>query len=170
MDKTFDGRVVIRNVSPDDAAEIAGIYSYYVEHTTVSFETEAPDEAGMRRRIVEISSSFPYFVAELDGRVIGYSCVHPWKERRAYYRTLETTVYLREGVTAHGVGRLLMERLIDACRHMADCHALIACITTENEVSRRFHESLGFEEVSHFKEVGHKFGRCLDVTDMELVL
>lgn len=62
-----------------------------------------------------------------------------------------------------------MERLIDACRTKG-CHALIACITGDNEPSITFHERLGFTKVSCFNQVGRKFGRWLDVVDYELLL
>ena len=64
---------------------------------------------------------------------------------------------------------MLMEKLIAQCRE-AGCHSLIACITAENEGSRRIHERLGFKQVSLFKEVGYKFDRWLDVTDYELII
>lgn len=159
---------VIREVNPAaDAAEIADIYRYYVEETTVSFEEKALSGSEMSRRIAGIYPRYPYFVAECGGVIAGYCYVHPWKERLCYRHTLETTVYLRHGMTSGGIGRALMLRLLDACRERGDVHALIACITTENEGSRRFHASLGFSEVSHFREVGCKFGNLLDVTDME---
>ena len=162
--------LTIRPVKEADSEAIAGIYNYYVRETTVTFDEEPLTVARMRERVAGISRSWPYLVAEDAGEIIGYCYVHPWKEKIAYGRTLETTVYLRSGMTSRGVGRRLMETLIGECRSRGGIHSLIACITTENEGSRRFHASLGFEEVSHFREVGYKFGRYLDVTDMELLL
>lgn len=165
-------KFTIRRVRPEDAMDIADIYRYYVEETTVSFEEIALTTEEMAARIGWISAECHYFVAvsDNDNRVMGYCYAHPWKERPSYRRTLETTVYLRHGETSRGVGRRLMERLIEACRSDEGCHVLIACITTENEGSCRFHASLGFKEVSHFHEVGYKLGRYLDVTDMELLV
>lgn len=165
--------VSIRRVAAEDVAAIApfvaGIYGHYVEKTTVSFEHVAPTVAEMCARLERIAAEHPCLVAESPDGVVGYAYVHPWKDRPAYNRTLETTIYLRDGMTSHGVGRQLMSSLIDACR-LAGYHALIACITHENDGSLRFHESLGFKVVSRFREVGYKFGRYLDVTDMELLL
>lgn len=160
----------IRVVSPSDATAIASIYRYYVENTTVTFNEETPTDDETRETIVRISQTWPYFVAEIDGEVVGYCYVHPWKEKEAYKSTLETTIYIRHGLTSCGVGRRLMSCLIDECKAMGSVHALIACVTAENEGSRRFHASLGFEEVSLFREVGFKLGRYLDVVDMELIL
>ena len=94
-------------------------------------------------RISEISSHYPYFVYEVDGRVVGYCYAHAWKE--------------------------LMQRLIGECRKEG-YHALIACITARNEISNSLHLQLGFKPVSHFEKVGMKFGRWLDVFDYELLL
>ncbi len=160
---------MIRPVLPSDAADIAAIYREYILHTTVTFETEAVSEAEMRQRIVAFSAHGLYFVYEEDGRVLGYCYAHPWKERHAYRHTLETTIYLAPEAQHRNIGRQLMDRLILACRETS-AHALIACITGENTASIAFHRSLGFEEKSRFTEVGNKFGRWLDVVDMELML
>lgn len=161
---------ILRPVRPEDAFAITEIYSHYVRHTTVTFEEQAPDVDEMRRRMDEISAICPFIVAESEcSEILGYCYVHPWKKFSAYSGTFETTIYLRDGHTSHGLGRQLIHRLMDECRSRG-YHALIACITAENEGSIRFHDSLGFVPVSHYREVGHKFGRYLDVVDMELLL
>ena len=159
----------IRRVAPEDAGRLAAIYNEYVLTTTISFETEALTEAEMRSRIEAFSSAFPYFVYEYDGVVQGYCYAHPWKERAAYAKTLETTVYLAPEACGQGIGEALMRRLIEDCRARG-FHSLIACVTAENTTSVRFHERLGFRPVSRFAEVGLKFGRWIDVIDLELIL
>lgn len=160
---------MIREVRPDDAAQIAGIYNHYILETTISFETQPLSAEDMRIRIEEMSSYFPYFVAENNGKLTGYCYAHPWKERAAYCKTLETTIYLASEAKGRGLGTRLMTQLIKECRNRG-YHALIACITAENEESCQFHERLGFKKVSHFEQVGQKFGRWLDVADYELML
>lgn len=160
--------LTIRPATENDAAAITGIYNYYVSHTTVSFETAPLSVGEMRQRIRAISAEFPYLVAEEEGRVAGYSYAHLWKEREAYRHTWEVTIYLDPSRKGHGIGSALMKRLIDDCRATGRCSRLIACITGENAASIAFHSRMGFEEVSHFRCVGYKFGRWLDVVDMEL--
>ncbi len=152
-----------------DAGRIAAIYNKYIADTIITFETEpvTPDE--MRARIETISSAFPYFVYEYDGELLGYCYAHLWKEREAYSKTLEATVYLAPEACHKGIGPLLMTHLIDECRRQG-YHALIACVTADNLPSLRFHHRLGFRQVSRFSEVGRKFDRWLDVIDLELVL
>ncbi len=160
---------LLRLVTLADAGRIAAIYNRYIAHTTITFETEPVTVEEMRIRIETISSAFPYFVYEYDGVVLGYCYAHLWKEREAYSKTLETTVYLAPEVCYQGIGNLLMVRLIEDCRFRG-YHALIACVTADNLSSLRFHQSLGFRQVSIFSEVGRKFDRWLDVIDLELVL
>lgn len=160
---------MIRPVCAEDAAALAAIYNYYVLETTISFETEAMSEDAMRRRIMGFATEYPYFVWEEAGRVLGHAYAHRWKERAAYAHTWEVTIYLHPEACGLGIGRKLMEHLIAACR-TTDCRVLIACITQGNERSCAFHRSFGFEQVSHFKQVGCKFGRLLDVVDYQLIL
>lgn len=123
----------------------------------------------MKERIISISASFPYFVYEENGEILGYCYAHPWKERAAYAKTLETTIYLHPQAIHHGIGQLMVSHLIDLCR-LQGFHALIACITEGNDASVNMHKKLGFEQVSEFKEVGFKFGKWLGVVDLELIL
>ena len=169
---TFAGSkslTMIRKVEERDAAAIARMYNKYILETTISFEVEPLSDEAMRRRIKEISSHWPYYVWEEDGRILGYCYAHPWKERPAYANTLETTVYLAPDAKGRGIGTQLMKRLIGECKAMG-VHSLIACITGDNEASIEFHKSLGFVKVSEFSQVGRKFGRWLDVVDLQLVL
>ena len=137
---------MIRRVELQDAKAITTIYNEYVRHSVATFETEPLREEDMRNRIAGIAVRFPYFVY-----------------------TLETTVYLAPGYEGKGIGRELMERLIEECRRDG-YRALIACVTEGNVVSDALHLRLGFKKVSHFKKVGLKFGRWLDVVDYELLL
>ncbi|MDR2121363.1 MAG: GNAT family N-acetyltransferase [Tannerella sp.] len=159
---------MIRKVKKEDAEEIAAIYNYYVVHTAITFETEPVSEEEMRERIVRISAKYPYFVYEKDGFIAGYCYAALWKKRKAYGRTVESTVYVSPDHKRKGVGLALMNKLTEALLEM-QIHAIIACITIPNDESVALHEKLGFTKVSHFRQVGWKFERWLDVGDWELV-
>ena len=160
---------MLRKVKSTDASAITDIYNRYIAETTISFETECLTEKDMMERICDISEKYPYFVWEENGKPVGYCYAHPWKERAAYSRTLETTIYIDNTWQRRGIGHRLMKALIDECR-IKGYHALIACVTGDNEASIKMHESLGFSKVSCFKEVGYKHGQILDVVDLELLL
>lgn len=142
---------MIRQVELQDAKAITDIHNEYVQHSVATFDTEPVQEEEMRVRIAEISSRFPYFIYEEGKEIAGYCYAHTWKERSAYRYTLETTVYLSPGHTGKGIGMLLMQKLIEACRENG-YRALIACITEGNEASNILHERLGFKQVSRFKK------------------
>ncbi|WP_455585139.1 N-acetyltransferase family protein [Bacteroides sp.] len=160
---------MIRKVKPMDSRAITGIYNEYIVNSTATFETEPISEKEMERRIFDIMSQYPYLVYEIDDTIVGYCYAHAWKERAAYNKTLETTVYVSMEYRGKSIGKQLMINLIEECKKQ-DYSALIACITAENEKSRAFHMNLGFKQVSLFEKVGIKFGRTLDVADYELLL
>ncbi len=160
---------MIREVKTEDAVQICDIYNYYVNETTVTFETQPISVAEMRQRIVDVSSASPYFVFEEQGEVLGYCYIHPWKAFSAYSHTYETTIYLSPKSKGRGIGSMLMRELIKASRSKG-AHVLIACITADNIESIEFHKCLGFSQSSLFKEVGLKFGKLLDVIDLQLTL
>ena len=161
---------MIRRVELQDAKAIAAIYNEYVIHSVVTFDIEPVREEDMRGRIAGISAHYPYFVCESDGKSCGGiamlipgNSVWPTDIR---WRQLFTFFPI---VWGKGMGTQLMMRLIEECRREG-YHALIACLTEPNEDSTSLHTKLGFQKVSHFKEVGLKFGRWLDVSDYELIL
>ncbi len=161
---------MIRRARTEDVPRIAEIYNHYVLNSVETFEVEAVSCREMERRMGEVLATGPYIVyADGDGRVLGYAYAHPWKERRAFHITFETTVYVDHTCRHRGIGMQLMEELISQCRPLP-IHALIACITGGNEASTALHRRLGFRQVSLFREVGFKFGRLLDIVDYELII
>jgi len=160
---------MIRKVKPEDAHDIAAIYNYYIENSTITFETSYVSTEEMACRIADITEKYPYFVNEESGKVVGYCYVSSWKKKAAYNKTVESTVYIDKDFLGKGLGRALMNKLINELREKS-FHAVIACITTPNPTSVKLHEELGFKHVSEFREVGYKFGKWLDVGDWELLL
>lgn len=150
-------------------AAVTAIYNHYILNSTVCFCLEAFGTADMMKAMTEIYPRYPYLVAEMDGKVAGFCYAHPWKQKKAYSHTWETTIYVAPDATGSELGHLLMKHLVGESRKMG-CRVMIACITGENSGSRHFHESIGFRKVSHFEKVGYKFGRYLDVCDYQLDL
>jgi len=160
---------MIRKVTTEDAAALAGIYNYYLENTTITFDTDPLSSEEMEAKINDISANYPFLVCEEDGALKGYCYVTLWKKKCAYHTTVESTVYVHKDHLGKGIGTTLMKALLEELKH-TDIHAIIACITVPNDESVRMHEKLGFRQVSAFREVGFKFGRWLDIGDWELVL
>lgn len=159
----------IRNVRTSDAQAIADIYNYYIENTVITFEISPLSGNEMKNRIVDISSRQPYFVCEIDGKVVGYCYASLWHSRPAYRNTLELSIYVDHDKRRQGIGRNLLSHMLETLRKTT-CHVVMAGITVPNEASVSVHESFGFKQVALFKEVGNKFDRWLDVGNWELIL
>lgn len=158
----------IRKVELKDAAQIAEIYNYYILKTHHTFETEALNAEEMERRIVETSADYPYLVADIDGEIQGYLYAAQFKLRQAYKHSVEVSIYVKNNTKQQGIGSALYERFFGALED-SDVHAMVAGISLPNEASVKFHEKLGYEKVAHFREVGYKLGRWVDVGFWELL-
>ncbi len=153
----------IRPATPADAEAIARIYNHYVEETIVTFEEEAVPPSEMVRRIAEVqSASLPWLAAELEARVVGYAYAGKWKGRSAYRFTAEATVYLDLACTGRGLGSRLFGDLLPILRGRG-VHSVIGGVALPNAASVALLEKFGLKKVAHFKEVGFKFGRWIDV-------
>lgn len=162
--------VMIRKIAPLDALSICNIYNYYILNTAISFETEAVSEDEILRRIDEITTNcFPYYVYEVEGKVLGYCYLSPWKGRCAYRTTAEISIYIDKDYTHQGIGIQLMKQLLDNVDNNR-FHTIIAGIALPNQGSVALHEKFGFTKISHFHEIGYKFGEWQDVGHWQLIL
>jgi phosphinothricin acetyltransferase len=86
-----------------------------------------------------------------------------------YRFTVELTVHVDVAHRGHGIGRQLLEALIPIARTLGK-HVMVGGVDATNSVSIRLHQSLGFRQAAHFKEVGYKFNRWLDLLLFQLIL
>lgn len=162
---------MIRAAESRDAQAIADIYNPYVTESTITFEEIAvyPDEIARRIEATQ-SHSLPYLVAEEDGAIIGYAYANPWKQQRTAYRfSVEITVYVKQGCGKRGIGSALYTRLFDLLR-ASGIRSAIGGIALPNDASVALHEKMGLSKVAHFREVGFKHGRWIDVGYWQLTL
>lgn len=160
---------MIRLARETDAAALCQIYNHYVSTTTITFEEQPVGEAEMAGRIGEVTKTLPWLVEETAEGVVGYAYASKWRVRAAYRRSVESTVYVQAGHVGRGIGRALYERLLADLRSR-QVHCVIGGVALPNAASVALHERLGFTQVAHFREVGHKFGRWLDVGYWQLLL
>lgn len=165
-----NGGMIIRIADQTDAPFVAEIYNHYIETSHATFEVEPVDADEMLRRINDgRAAGYPFFVAEEDGEIVGYAYGRRFRPRAAYRRSIEISVYLRNGHEGKNIGTQLYEQLFSEI-NKGDFHAIIAGISLPNEASIRLHEKFGMTKVAHFREVGFKFGRWIDVGYWELLL
>ena len=168
--------IKIRSATPGDAAAIWSIYRYYVEHTAISFEITMPTQEQIRQRIEKVLFGFPYLVAELNGKVIGYAYAGHFIPREAYYHCAEVSIYISRENHRSGIGRMLYDALIGQLRDQAitQIYACIGVPEIEDEYltnnSAQFHAHMGFREVGRFCNSGKKFGRFYHMIWMEKLI
>ena len=159
----------VRQVRPEDSAQIAEIYNFYIENSHATFETEAIDAGEMEKRMNEsLAENYPCLVCEETDEIAGYAYGRKFRPRPAYLHTIEVSVYVKNGKEGKGIGGRLCERLFSEIINR-NFHAIIAGIALPNDASVKLHEKFGFQKVAHFREVGFKFGRWIDVGYWELI-
>ena len=167
MGEVFDGSV--RAAALDDAEQIAEIYNHFGLTSTITFEEEPVPVAEIARRVADVqSNSLPWLVATRDHRITGFAYANKWKTRAAYRFSTEVTVYVRDGLGTSGIGSRLYGQLFAALK-AGGTHAVVGGVALPNEASVRLHRKFGFEKVAHFKEVGRKFNRWIDVAYWQLI-
>ena len=164
--------ISIRAALDGDLDRITEIYADAVTHGTASYELEPPSRAEMGVRFDSLTGGgFPYLVAEKDGGLLGYAYAGAFRPRPAYRFIVEDSVYVAPDAKGQGVGLMLMQALIDACR-VAGFRQIIAVIGDghADSASVRLHEKLGFRHSGRLEGSGYKHGRWLDTVFMQLSL
>ena len=166
------GRAAILRASRDeDVAAITAIYGFHVLTGTASFETEAPDVAEMGRRRAElIGRGYPHLVAEDAAGIAGYAYAGPYRARPAYRETVENSIYLRQDAMGRGLGRRLLDALIEACTEKGFRQMVAVVGDSGNLPSIRLHERAGFRLVGVLRSVGYKHGHWLDTVLLQRAL
>ncbi len=158
------------NIKPAAAGDLAGItdiYNHYVEGSHATFDVGAFSVADRQPWFDQFDGSrYQCWIAEADGKLIGYACSMPFKAKAAYQTSVEVSVYVAPATHRRGVGRALYQQLLPALEAQ-DLHRAYAGIAQPNEPSMALHAAFGFEQAAHYREVGRKFDRYWDVIWLE---
>jgi phosphinothricin acetyltransferase len=152
-----------------DLPAVKEIYEYYVENSTATFHTGRITLPEMREIVPIGHPVYKSYLIHTNHLICGYCFLSPYKKRQAYDRTAEVTVYLKQEYTGHGIGRLALQRLEEVAR-LTHIRVLIGIIAADNVQSVSLFIREGYEKCGHFKEVGEKFGRVLDVVAYQKIL
>ena len=162
--------IIIREATENDLPAILAIYNEVIVNTTAVYDYD-PHTLEMRRAWFNTKKEqgFPVFVAEEAGVILGLSSIGPFRAWAAYKFSVENSIYVAAAARGRGIGKLLMPPVIEAARELG-MHTIIAGIDAGNEASIQLHRHFGFEEVAHFKQVGWKFNRWLDLKFLQLIV
>lgn len=161
---------ILRPFSWSDVPAITRIYRHYVEHTAITFDTEAPDEAGIAEKYAGLMKlGHPVIIAEREGRTIGYAYASFYRPRAAYRFTCEDSIYLDPAEKGRGVGTKLLTALLEQSRAHG-FRQMLAVITADTANSIAIHEKFGFERVGYYRNVGLKFDRWHDIVHLQKAL
>ena len=148
----------VRVATPADASDIQAIYAPMVLDTVISFELIPPTVDEMAARIAATLPTFPYLVAEVEDKVVGYAYASQHRAREAYRWSVDVTVYIDPAVHRKGIGRALYQRLLPLLEKQG-FHTAYAGLALPNAGSIGIHEALGFTHIGTYPEVGYKHGQ-----------
>ena len=158
----------IQIAGPEHFKDIISIYNWAILETTSTFDTES--------KTIENYSSFlnsfndhPLVVAILNNKTVGWGCLKPYSDRRAYNDTVELSIYIHPNFQGQRVGNKIMQKLIEEAENR-NFHTILSRITVESLASIKLHEKFGFFQVGIMKEVGLKFNRRIDVIIMQKIV
>jgi len=161
--KPEEGPATIRRARIEDMGLVSDIYNFYVRNTVITFDEQPWDVPKWISKFEHLEKlEMPFLVlATSSGEVIGFAYVAPWREKSAFKKTVENSVYLRPGAIGKGYGKALLQELIRLSTD-AGIKEIIAVISDSGaEASISLHKKLGFEQQGHLGKVGFKFGRWL---------
>jgi len=155
--------ITLRSAKADDMKQIAEIYNYYVTNSVVTFDIEATTEVTWTEKLEYLEGlELPFIVAQsASGTIFGFAYVAPWRQKAAYRRTVEDTIYLRPAAIGKRIGTRLLTELIERSR-AAGVKEIVAVISDKGaDPSIALHEAFGFKRQGHLAKVGFKFNRWL---------
>lgn len=162
--------ITIRPATTEDLPAILKIVNHAILHTTAIYEdhlrTLATQTTWYEDKILH---GFPVIVACHNAQVVGFGAYGTFRQKTGYRFTVEHSVYVADGFTGKGIGKLLLGELITLAKSQ-QLHVMIGGIDASNTASITFHKQFGFTENGLFPEVGFKFGKWLDLQLMQLIL
>lgn len=145
------------------------VYDYYILNSTATFHTDLISIEELKSVILIAHPKYKSFLIDYEGKTCGYCYISQYKKRQAYDRTAEITIYLKPEYSGKGIGKETL-KLIETVAKNSQVNVLIGIITGENQASIELFEKCGYEKCAHFKKVGEKFNRLLDVVAYQKII
>ena len=161
--------IKLKELKEEDLTLVKEIYNHYVTNSTVTFQTEPVSVEKLKTEIPLNHPKYKSFLIKYEDEVCGYCYLSQYKNRQAYDRTAEVTIYLKPEFAGKGIGKVTLRMLENHAKN-SQIKVLVAIITEENSSSVKLFKNEGYEKCAHFKQVGEKFGRLLDVVAYQKIM
>ena len=152
-----------------DLKTVKEIYDHYILNSTATFHTDLISIEELKSTILIAHPKYKSFLINYKDEPCGFCYISQYKKRQAYDRTAEISIYLKPECSGKGIGNETLKSL-EAIASDNGIHVLIGIIAGENLSSIKLFEKCGFEKCAHFKKVGEKFDRIIDVVAYQKVL
>jgi phosphinothricin acetyltransferase len=163
--------LTIDAAAPADLESVTKIYAHYVTDSVATFDEVPPTVDHWRQRLEDLRErGLPFLVARHAADVAGFAYASPWRPKPAYRHTVEDTIYLAPGWTGRGVGRALLEKLLEDCARAGARQVIAVIADTGSDASTALHRRCGFTPVGRLAQVGYKHGRWIDTAFLQHTL
>ena len=161
----------IRTARESDLPALLDIYNHEVVNGTATLDLQPRTMAERQVWFDEHNTeNHPLIAAEIDGTVVGYATLSPYRTKEAYRSTVELSIYVHHEYRKQGIASALMEEILRIAREDERTHTVVSVITSGNDASTRLHKKFGFEWGGRIPEVGLKFGRYLAIDNYYLIV
>lgn len=161
---------MIRRAIEQDIPFLLDIYNEAILNSTVTFDLEPKTLENRTQWFYAHKGTHPLLVYEKYGKVIAYASLSAYREKKAYNGSVELSIYIHKDQRGVGIGKQLMEAILELAKEIDEIHTIISIITGGNEVSGKLHEKFGFTYCGRVKEAGYKFGQYLDIDTYQIMV
>jgi L-amino acid N-acyltransferase YncA len=162
-------KVEFRYLTEADLEWIRDIYNYYIENSTTTYYTEKISVKELKEFVPVLHKKYKSYKIMVDDELCGFCYISQYKKRQAYDRTAELSLYLKPEHTGRGIGKVVLEHLEKVAAYNG-ISVLIGIISGDNQNSISLFGKNGYEKCAHYKQIGEKFNKILDVVSYQKIL
>lgn len=161
---------MIRRAIEQDIPFLLDIYNEAILNGTATFDLEPKTLEDRTQWFYDHNGTHPLLVYEKYGKAIAYASLSTYREKKAFDGSVELSIYIHKDYRGFGIGKQLMEAILELARGIDEIHTVISVITGGNEASDKLHEKFGFTYCGQVKEAGYKFGQYLDINTYQIMV